>query len=800
MQNDSATESDSDSATAYEANFDSLPAYLTFQAGHNFHDKQILRKATLEALEQIKKFDLSALQRDATLHKAVLNASNVVLNFLDHCCSPVDADGTVEVLDLFPCLVNAEFLSVLFLHRKTSRTIATEAAIPNAVAAIVCWVDVVLAKISMSILTVASGFSPHPLTASAKFIQSQREEDYVRAATQLPEKWQSIVEVIGSNNMSPAAVRLATRLLFAAHVMRPQLSARKHWMDPSVQPVDVMAAILRNANHKPMNGFSVIASMPRYDEEERANYAMIVSIFSASQTAKRKQEASEPLSPMKIQGLGYLLTILQVGLHGEVGSGGHTTLPYEHLNLAQTILVRWGNLVPWSWATWNDQRIAHVECVADLTITWLYHLNSPFCVDCTSDCMPPFSIQLKSTLSDESNSGAIILQILHRFTRQLREASAPETLSLSFAVVLQKSCAAVVYHLRSNDENRHTHFDHIIQPICQSLLVIFCFLGDSGKDLDIKDLILEALTLNDPATLRSSFQVLREDYHLQFDAKVNEEFARSIRTANIIQADLVPPTTVLTSACLAIKCSLFFLTLIRHSEVQESYVMPRHASLLLSTITNILRGSRSACPSSVMRDAVLTAFAVSGCSCISDDACVIEEDILWDLAVRSEHTNFFAASAFAHRIMVTTQNSDPVSLVEAWDYLRDVLLLILSRRFPEEQEALALLVCPVLCTAMTRMAQTTSPATEFMLSSPWTMNLCSELGSLISAEYPQDARYPAALQQRLRKCGRTLLKQVARKCHRSTALTNDYEVDVKRSCLVFCYAPAGSRLVLVPRI
>jgi len=280
--------------------------------------------------------------------------------------------------------------------------------------------------------------------------------------------------------------------------------------------------------------------------------------------------------------------------------------------------------------------------------------------------------------------------------------------------VLQKLCAAIIHFLGFKEENHHAHFNDMSQQLCQSLLATFCFLGDSGKDLNVKDVILEALTLFSPATLKSSFQILQEDTQFQIDAKVDEDIARSVRTANLIQADLVSPTIALTSAFLTVKCTLCFLTLTWHSGI-KSCVVPQHASLLLSTIMNILRGSHSSYQSSVMRDALLTAVAVSGYSCIPDDACVVEQDIFWDLAIQSEPTNFIAASAFAHRIMVTVQNSDPLSLVEAWDYLRDALLLILSHRFAEEHEALALLVCPVLCTAMTKIAQTTSPASSHRL-------------------------------------------------------------------------------------
>jgi len=98
--------------------------------------------------------------------------------------------------------------------------------------------------------------------------------------------------------------------------------------------------------------------------------------------------------------------------------------------------------------------------------------------------------------------------------------------------VLQKLCAAIIHFLGFKEENHHAHFNDMSQQLCQSLLATFCFLGDSGKDLNVKDVILEALTLFSPATLKSSFQILQEDTQFQIDAKVDEDIARSVSQPN----------------------------------------------------------------------------------------------------------------------------------------------------------------------------------------------------------------------------------------------------------------------------
>jgi hypothetical protein len=42
------------------------------------------------------------------------------------------------------------------------------------------------------------------------------------------------------------------------------------------------------------------------------------------------------------------------------------TTPPEGLDLAQSILVRWGETLPWCWSTWDDPRIVHVDIITYL--------------------------------------------------------------------------------------------------------------------------------------------------------------------------------------------------------------------------------------------------------------------------------------------------------------------------------------------------------------------------------------------------------------------------------------------------
>lgn len=62
-------------------------------------------------------------------------------------------------------------------------------------------------------------------------------------------------------------------------------------------------------------------------------------------------------------------------------------------------------------------------------------------------------------------------------------------------------------------------------------------------------------------------------------------------------------------------------------------------------------------------------------------------------------------AAFSRYVLAIDSLCDAVNCAEAWDYLRDVLLLTISGHFLGEDEPLALIVCPVICQALLRLLQ-----------------------------------------------------------------------------------------------
>ncbi|KAH0590564.1 hypothetical protein H2248_000705 [Termitomyces sp. 'cryptogamus'] len=666
------------------------------------------------------------------------------------------------------------------------------------VAAVVCWVDAVLAKLATFILVVAQGLVPHlSKLSNSNLLRSQREDETVHAAAQLPERWESIIDVIGSNTASPAAIRLATRLLFAALVMGPQLNGERQWADSRIQPLHVISAILRNTERKYINGLFVNFPEIEYDDEERTSLAMLVILFSTSHTAQNRDltpmQAYQPL--VRIQNLSRLLDVLQIAFYRDTTLSGHMTLPCVNLDTAQTVLIRWGNLFPWSWSTWSDQRLANVECITDLTITWLYHLNTPFCTGSSSECPAAFSFHFDSMISDkELYLGTIIVHLFNRIMLhavQVAQRRVFHGVSSDLVVVLRKACSMTVRLLRYHAERRDATHERVVQSICRSLQVLFFWLDDKTEYLGIKDLILEILSLIRPDIMTLSFRTLCEDKHLQAGEKIDEDVVRSIEKIDLWDDSLSDVTATVT--CLSIKHTVCFLTLIWNCDLDDYISISSSLSLISKGMDLLEEKDRSGRVFPILKTAILT-FASVTSRFVTPSS--MEEGLFWVLAIQSKYTDFSIASALAHRILMTGgQNIDSLGLAEAWDYLCNVLLVILGGPFAEDDGSLALLVCPGVCTALTKLFQTDSFPVDFVMSSPWTASLIAELDSLVSAECSSVEEYLRALQQQLRRVGKAFLNQLA---NRKSRLSEDADMVIHdvRWRLVYSYIPPNSHIVL----
>ncbi|KAK0465431.1 uncharacterized protein EV420DRAFT_959004 [Desarmillaria tabescens] len=249
--------------------------------------------------------------------RSLLHASNIILRFLDEVKScQKDIRETYPHLTL---VLQPSFLRTLFSHRTVFHRFAVSSVL-RSTSTIVCWVDVLLAKLADAIVMVAGDGSQLSDIQHSEEWHLQREEDNLRAASQLPSQWDSVKHFITSKQVSPAARRLALRLTFGVCIILPSLGDKN---DNRMTQSEGFLEIIHTCIHQTVrSGFTANYSSDPVVELERINFSMLVSLYAAANTEQRQtQLLSRPLT------LGYLLDLIQVVMHPD---GAVVTFVHRH--------------------------------------------------------------------------------------------------------------------------------------------------------------------------------------------------------------------------------------------------------------------------------------------------------------------------------------------------------------------------------------------------------------------------------------------------------------------------------------
>ncbi|KAK0481864.1 hypothetical protein IW261DRAFT_1106960 [Armillaria novae-zelandiae] len=203
-----------------------------------------------------------------------------------------------------------------------------------------------------------------------------------------------------SKQASPAARRLALRLIFGVCIILPSLGGHNDkWMTQSEDFLE----IIRTCIHQTiMSGFTANYSSDPAVELERINFSMLVSLYAAAEMEqKEKRLPSRPLT------LGYLLDLIQVVMHpDDAVTTSSIVTPPDDLDVAQTILVRWGDTIFWSWETWDDSRLANTEVIVFLTTVWINKFNESLDIRITE-------ASYRCTTLNYFAASSAILNVLH---------------------------------------------------------------------------------------------------------------------------------------------------------------------------------------------------------------------------------------------------------------------------------------------------------------------------------------------------------------------------------------------------
>ncbi|KAJ7597172.1 hypothetical protein C8J56DRAFT_1041389 [Mycena floridula] len=556
---------------------------------------------------------------------------------------------------------------------------AIKALLPGTdVSAVVCWADTLLVKLADSIVLVGRGFTELPREHRLpEALKLQQDDASLRAAAQLPKKWQDVASVIASADTSPAARRLALRLIFGVLIISPLLKKVDLWtfsdMDPSYIK-DVMQRSIATI----AKSFSLNFSSDQFTELDRISFAMILCIVAVADSAH--EESQDTLSPWIPHTHGTFLHLIQAIMHPDSPVATLSVItPLAELDSAQTIFIRWGRTIRWCWETWNDPRTADSETVMFVTVNWLHHV--------CSDLKPPvgFATQLDTDLSAAYTA---IIAVLHHLVLSLHTLDSG---SPALPDILSGACRFTVFLLQRNLDSFDNRLETRVTDICKRLAHLFVLIPERESHLSVLDSILEAFALIQSKPLQSAFAQLQDDPKVPWSSTFHKLISESRK--------MITKKEPTSSELYVGKLTLNFLS-IAWSRGCQKYTLPTSSvQFLLAVADAVIRKSTTSdiLLSSVLNDMALcndkSVFAPQSLRYIS----------IWERALSSPRSNLPIAVAFAHFILAADPLLDAIHRAEAWDYLRDVLILVLRQRYYDEGAALSILISDVVCYALLRL-------------------------------------------------------------------------------------------------
>ncbi|KAJ7107636.1 hypothetical protein C8R43DRAFT_1044748 [Mycena crocata] len=716
------------------------------------------------------------IAKDANIHDAISAASTIIVSFLDSVNQVSTKQSQAQRLLDFGALSQESFLMVMFELRKVFYKIAAQSLASDHESAssgpIVCWVDAILVKLGDTSIAIASGVSLDLITPLFPGSAEYNTQDGLRAASQLPSEWHSVPAVMALDHASPGAKRLALRLTFAVFVLGPRLCQSLQ----SKIPCNMIEILDRCVNQTRAAGFSASRAGDLLAIQERLNFAMIVSLFAVTDREYRNFARGSHLRP---HSLGCLLNMLQNVIHPEDSVSSLQLLtPPEDLDPAQNVLFWSPDTIYWCWETWDDHRVADAESIVFLTSMWLLHSEKYFEGD-----------GIDNYTSTSAASSIAVLRVLHHIGRALSMVFPTVTALPVSTTVISAACSNATKSLKylasvQNDDERW-----IISGLSKCLLGLFVVLGaefDAERSA-VEDHILEALSLVDADTLHICLTRIQEDNTLRFSARLDE---RLICVRKLLSPGQDMDSQTQEWKLNLVRSALNFAAILSFSQTRGILLRQSVSRLLSHAIEFLLQKNPDSLRSKILGDAILTAASASRNDPSQSDE---NQESIWEFAITTVSSELRIASSFAHYIIKSDSLCNPLYCAESWRCLGEVLLLILKRHYIEEEEPLALLVCPTVCAALLRLLHTDAASLQFMLSTPVTLNICAELK--YACESPRLGDYFAVMKKQLDTIGPSLLKQIIGKSQNAMF---DAPLDDFSTRPIFYRMYGVSHLVFVP--
>ncbi|KAG7099352.1 hypothetical protein E1B28_001208 [Marasmius oreades] len=672
----------------------------------------------------------------------VLEAAIKVVQFLDSMLESGNVLG--ELTSNFIPLVEPKFLSILFGHRKIFRRIATQQLLPMAdnASMVVCWVDNLLAKLS-EITSLMAGGLVRSTQSETTFLTRRREHDTLVAATQLPDDWSSVASVLDAPHSSPAARRLALRLLFAAFMVGPWLSGSDPWSDPeNISTLDLLRILNHYISQSSSNAWTYVSEPDC--TRERLTFAITLSLYAAADTEDRRRRNHSPLRPRTLASLlNYMHYIVSPPNIPTGENRTWLTSSFEPLDPPQTLLLRWRETVLWCWQTWKDSRTANSDSVIHMTAQWLFHCDTERILTGIG------AIDSKRMLlNDPRACSAAITRLLHELVDVILSSPGLTSQDLRFYTLISKTTKTFLRLFRENFTDQGFQRPGETQEIFKYLASLFVLLPEKGGECStatIKHRLLETSTLLDVAIIRHVLPSLCKDKRLAFIEKIDDLMFRTRKYLTSRTEELHSDEVV--------RVNLDFISFVWYNTGKG--VLPRQAiAPFISALLEYLRPETGG-------------FAFnSAMSCLSilgvHPSCDIKHHKtgLWRVCIQAPCSNLAIAASFAYSILHDNLgNVNDVLRSQAFNYLRGSLALTIRGDFIDKDEPVALSVSTLLCSALLRLLDAELPALTYMVLSPWTKTFCVNLKALLHSDCPNSS-YRGILKRRLDSMGNRLLNLI----------------------------------------
>ncbi|CAA7266575.1 unnamed protein product [Cyclocybe aegerita] len=731
--------------TGSEEKAPSLPAKTPLLQSLNPAAKGQTTEYVNLAVKSLSSQDLAGLLDNVDGLNDLQEPADILIDFVR--CLPnllSESTDTLDALATFSSIANLSFIQRLFHYRSIFRLLAYQEKPDSQQSIVVTWVDVFLGYLSLSAPVIASSsrLSTDSSQHATQTIEIRREEDAIRAMAQLPDSWNDIGPILGSMVFSRAARRVATSLMFIVYVLTPQLADDGKWPGSSSSSRELWPAIYSSTTDASAQLYS--PSPFGNDEYERIGLAMLLSLFSATaaEIGLHGNETTSELLSLRPARSAALLGLVRFVMN----QYDDVFLPLERLDAAQSILVRWGCFIPWSWSIWNDHRIANVETLVSLNATWFYHLDAP--VGEWRDLNSVFMSDLRPFLkSDSIGCAAVITRLLQEILAAIDLNNAPQSILLC---ILAKICLVVIQYLEANLVRHCPDVDKKIVEFSRCLLLIFTSLGSSADCYIAKSLIIEALSLVQKGIFTVAVGNVTGDNKNLFSFKLEKAMklgAVEVSEPGVSDVDMNNVKSLLEVSTI----------LLMHFKSDNS-VLGCILSSFVNSVASILvsRGPESRLVKHLLEPFLITLYAFRRRLDTLPEAKFERTCLeIWAL-IHGPGYGMMQAGGFAQYLTVCDGFDDPLLCQEAWHYLLDSLSSAIDAQFLDDEEPLVLITCTAICNGLRKLLR--SPSAFHLLRSPWTSSMKVSLMDVVGRKSRSHVK---AISERLSGAGRVLLREMA---------------------------------------